>query len=427
MRIRTGYQARPQFYDLHTRKARWAVAVCHRRAGKTVACVNDLLDAALRCTKNEGRFAYVAPTYGQAKDVAWSYLRQFTAPIPGVSAHETELRVDLPNGARIRLYGADNYDRLRGIYLDGLVCDEFGDMDPRAWSEVLRPALSDRQGWAIFIGTPKGSNHFRTMWDQAQDDPNWFRLMLKASETGILPPEELDDARKMMTPEQFAAEYECSFQAAILGAYFGKEIEAAENDHRITSVPHDPAVPVHTAWDLGIGDTTAIWLFQQVGTAVHIIDHIEASGVGLDWYVRELDKRPYRWGEHILPHDANARELGTGRTRLETLQSLGLSSAKVLGAQSVEDGINAARLVLPRCWFDKDKTKRGIDALKNYRSEWDEKNRVLKPRPVHDWASHSADAFRYLALGLPSGGWGALTKQIASPWKVRDGGERIFV
>ncbi len=392
------YSPREQFLALHQRPQRWAIAVCHRRAGKTVACINELLKGALSCELPEPRFAYLAPYYSQAKDVAWSYLKRFTQPIPGSAPFEYELRVDLPNAGRVRLYGADNYDRLRGLYLDGIVLDEYGDIDPRAWQEVIRPALSDRKGWAIFIGTPKGRNHFSDLWERALKDDGWFTLMLKASETGLLSPQELADARKTMTEDQFQAEYECSFQAAVVGAYYGREMTQAESEKRITSAPWQPQLPVYTAWDLGIGDSTAIWMVQLVGREVHLIDYMENSGVGLDWYARELDRKPYKYGEHILPHDAKARELGTGKTRQETLDSLGLRNMRILPQQSAEDGINAARLLLPSCYFDAAKCERGINALRNYRRAWDEKLKAFKSGALHDWSSHGADAFRYLAM-----------------------------
>lgn len=405
--IETGYVARSQFVPFHTRKQRWSVLVAHRRAGKTVACVNDLIDAALRCKLPEPRFAYLAPYYAQAKDVAWNYLKRYTAPITGSAIHEAELRVDLPNGGRVRLYGADNYDRLRGIYLDGVVLDEYGDMDPRAWSEVIRPALSDRSGWASFIGTPKGRNHFCEVYEGALTDKDWLAQMLKASETGILPESELADARKAMTEDQYAQEYECSFQAAVVGAYFARELNAAEENRRIGRVIHEGGIAVHTAWDLGIGDSTAIWFVQTIGREVRIIDYLENSGVGLDWYAKELDRKPYKYGEHILPHDAEVKELGTGKSRLETLNSLGIRNTRIIPAQSVEDGINAARVYMSRCWFDKEKCRQGLEALRMYRREWDEKRKVFKDRPLHDWTSHAADAFRYLALADPttSGMW----------------------
>lgn len=398
VRVVIPYEPRSQFYPLHQSTKRWGITVAHRRAGKTVACVNKLIRRALECRLLEPRMAYCAPTYSQAKDVAWSYLRRFTEVIPNVSVHETELRVDLPTGARIRLYGLDNYDRLRGGYLDGVVLDEYGDSDPRAWQEVIRPALSDRQGWADFIGTPRGRNHFSDLWDAAGQDDSWFRLMLRASETGLLPEAELQDARKAMSEEQYAAEYECSFAAGVVGAYYGREMEAAEREKRITSVPWEPTLSVHTAWDLGIGDSTAIWAVQLAGREVRVIDYIESSGVGIDWYIRELGKRSWTWGEHILPHDAEVKELGTGKSRLEVMHSLGLQKTRVLPVQRIEDGINASRMLLPLCHFDRTKCARGIAALQNYRRAWDDKRQVYHDRPLHDWSSHGADAFRYMAL-----------------------------
>jgi phage terminase large subunit len=372
--------------------------VAHRRAGKTVACVADLVDAALRCDRPAPRFAYVAPLYVQAKDVAWGYLKRFCAPIPGVSFNEAELRVDMPGDRRIRLYGADNYDRMRGLYLDGVVLDEYADMPPAAWGEVIRPALADRQGWAVFIGTPKGRNAFWEVWERSTREPDWFGLMLRASETGLLPPGELDAARAEMTPEQFEQEFECSFDAAILGAYYGKDIAQAEREGRIGEVPVDRAVPVHTAWDLGIGDATAIWFFQVVAGAVHVVDHYEAHGHGLPHYAQVLASKGYSYGTHYVPHDARARDLGTGRTRIETMQQLTGRWPHVLRSGEVMDGINAARLTLPRCRFDAVRCADGLEALRQYRADFDEKLRAFKDKPRHDWTSHSADAFRYLAM-----------------------------
>jgi phage terminase large subunit len=366
----------------------------------------DLIDAALREKKPEGRFAYLAPTYGQAKDVAWNYLRQYALPIPGVHIHETELRVDFPNGARVRLYGADNYDRLRGIYLDGIVLDEYADMDPRAWSEVVRPALSDRAGWATFIGTPKGRNAFYrllsgdkgTGWPGARNDPEWLALTLKASETGILSQAELTDARRMMTPEQYAQEYECDFNAAVIGAYYGKEIAQAETDGRVGSVPHDKASDVLASWDLGVSDATAIWVGQLVGREIHLIDYIEDHGKGLDHYVDLLKTKPYRVVEHFLPHDAEAREMTSGRTRIEYLQGRDLNCV-VVPKHTVQDGINAARMAFNRCWFDVRRCERGLEALRMYQEKRDEKRDVALG-PLHDWASHGADSFRYFHMGI---------------------------
>lgn len=360
----------------------------------------DLIDAALRCTKERPRFAYVAPQLKQAKTVAWDYLKSFGLKVPGSSAHESELRLDLPNGGQVRLYGSDNPDALRGIYLDGLVLDEAADTSPRLFNEILRPALSDRQGWCVWIGTPKGQNDFYDLWQQAKKEPDrYFTLMLKASKTGIVPVDELEDMRRSMTPEQYLQEAECSFQAAIIGAYYGTQMQTAEDDGRIAPGVYDAGMEVHTAWDLGLSDHTSIWFYQQNGFQIRLVDYYAANGFGLDHYVGVLSDKKYKYGRHHLPHDVEVRELGTGRSRLETLASLGLR-CDVVRKLSVEDGINAVRRVLPRCWFDRDKCAEGIKALRQYRREWDDVRKVFAERPLHDWSSHPADAFRYLAVSV---------------------------
>lgn len=398
-RVVIPYEPRSQFHSFHERSERFACIVAHRRFGKTVGCINDLIRGAMICPKEAPRFAYVAPYLKQAKSVAWDYLLKYSYPIPGVEINHSELRVDYPNGGRVRLFGADNADGMRGLYLDGVVLDEPAQIDPRVWPQILRPALSDRQGWATFIGTPEGHNAFYDVREQARNSKEWFYLELKASETGILPESELQAARQDMTEDQYAQEYECSFEAAIMGAYYGKEMAAAERDKRVEKAPYEPKLQVTTAWDLGIGDSMVIWFVQQLGKEIRIIDYYENNGMGLDHYVKVLRDKPYAYADHLLPHDANVKELGTGVTRLETLRSLGLK-ATVLPIQSVDDGINAVRLMLPRCWFDRQKCAQGIEALKQYRAEYDDRLRTLRPRPLHDWASHAADAFRYLAMGL---------------------------
>lgn len=397
--VESPYAPRKEFLGLHTRETRWGIAVCHRRAGKTVACVNELIKAAATCDRSNPRFAYIAPQLNQAKDIAWQYLLEYTDCFgPERKANASELWVELPNnGARIRIYGADNPDRLRGIYLDGAVLDEFGDMDPTVWSQVIRPALSDRKGWAVFIGTPKGKNTFHTLWTHAQDDEDWFTLNLKASQTGRLDDDELADAKRMMSADEYAQEYECSFEAAVKGAYYGKEMNDAEAANRIASVPYDPRLPVHTAWDLGVADSTVIWFVQVVGREVRFIDCLKGEGVGLDWYAKELGRRDYVWGSHYLPHDVEVRELGTGKSRKEVLANLGIK-ATVCPNIPIADGIQALRMLLPTAWFDKDKCKQGIEALRMYRRDYDEKRQEFRVNPLHDWTSHYADAARYFAV-----------------------------
>lgn len=402
------YAPRPLQAELHKQSARFKVLVCHRRFGKTVFCINDLLRDAARCEKPNPRFAYIAPLYKQAKTVAWDYLKHYTAPIPGRTVNESELRVDLPGGGRISLYGADNPDSLRGIYLDGVVLDEYAQMSPKLWKEVIRPALSDRKGWATFIGTPKGHNEFWERYDYACHDDDWFAALYKASETGVVDEEELDAALREMGEDEYAQEYECSFTAAIAGAYYGKLMAHADEDGRIGRVPHDPAVRVETWWDLGIGDSTAIWFAQRVGQEMHLIDYYEASGEGLAHYVNLLDEyakprerggRGYKYDTHQMPHDAMARELGTGKTRIETLYGLGME-AEVVALHRIEDGIEAARNMMTRCWFDADRCSQGIECLRQYRREYDDVRRTYRNKPLHDWTSHGADAFRTGAMAV---------------------------
>lgn len=396
--VELGYAPRRVFVPYHARQQRWAVLVAHRRCGKTVACENDLIARALAQTAPHGRYAYVAPFLAQAKEVAWEYLKRYAQPALK-DKNESELWIELLNGARIRVHGADNPDRLRGAYLDGVVLDEYADMRSSVWGEVIRPMLADRAGWATFIGTPKGRNEFFKIWEDAGREPNrWFREMLKASQTGLLPPQEIAEMTRDMTPEQIEQELECSFDAAIMGAYFGKEIADAEREGRIGEVPHDPNVPVHTGWDLGIGDSTAIWFFQVIGTEVHYIDHYEAHGQKLDHYLGVLREKPYRYGVDFLPHDARARELISGRSRVEHLL-LNQRSVQVLPQTKIEDGINAARLLLPKCWFDRLRCAEGLESLRQYRADFDEKLRTFKDRPLHNWASHSADGFKSTAVG----------------------------
>ena len=405
--IEIPYKPRPLQRAIHEAldRYRFGAAVCHRRFGKTVLAVNHLQRAATLCEKSRPRFAYIAPTYAQGKSIAWDYMKHYAAPIPGHRVHESELRIDYPDtgngGAQVRIFGADNPDSLRGLYFDGVVLDEYGLMRPTLFSEVVRPALSDREGWAFFIGTPNGKNQFYDVVQTAKADPAWFAASYKASETGILSDAELQSARQAMTADEYAQEYECSFEASVKGAVYARELQAIREDGRITRVPYDPAIPVDTDWDLGVGDSTAIWFSQSLYTGeVRLIDYYEASGVGLSHYRQMLNdkaaQRGYAYGAHWAPHDIEVKELGSGRSRKEAAYSLGLSF-QVVPKGSLEDGIHAARMLLPRCWFD-ERTQPGLEALQAY--QWDYNTRIheFKPVPVHNWASHGADAFRGLAV-----------------------------
>jgi len=412
MHIEIPYEPRDLQRKLHGEMSakRWGVVVCHRRFGKTVWAINHILRAALMCEKNNPRLAYMAPTYRQAKNVAWDYIKEYAGRIPGVRFHETELRCDLPTGARISLLGAENPDSLRGIYLDGCVMDEVADMPENVFPEVLRPALSDRKGFCIFLGTPKGHNAFYEKYEEAVANDDWLAAVYKASETGILDQEELDAAKVMMSSDQYAQEFECSWNANVPGAIYGKELEEAQADGRVTNVPYNPASRVDTFWDLGIGDSTSIWFTQNVGRAVHVIDYYEARGEGLPHYCKVLSSKNYLYGEHNAPHDIEVRELGTGKSRREIAWDLGLNF-RVVPKLPIEDGIHAAQMLIPRLYFDREKCKHGLECLRQYHRAYNERTRSFRATPVHDFSSHAADAFRYLAVGLREEGRGVKAPQ----------------
>lgn len=405
--ISTGYQPRPFQKKMHREiyGKRFAVLVCHRRFGKTVFTINELIDRALHCKLKNPQYAYICPTYSQAKRVAWAYLKEYCQFLPGFTANEAELKVTLtaPHGngrITIHLLGSENADALRGMYFDGTILDEYGDFHPDVWSLVLRPALSDRLGWAIFIGTPKGHNDFKLKYDQARKlmgNGQWYAALFKASETNILPASELEAAQEEMGPEAYDQEYECSWSATNTGAYYAKYINDLRNSGHIKSIPYDPALLVDTFWDLGVGDTTAIWFRQQTRTEFRYIDHYEINGADLAHFAKIIKEKPYVYGRHVLPHDGAARDLSSGKSRQENLRNLGIRT-EVQARHRVEDQIQAARSILPKCYFDQVKCQRGLDALENFTQKWDAKNKVYSNNPLHNWASHSSAAFQVSAM-----------------------------
>ena len=397
--ITTGYIPRPPQKEIHkmVKGNRFSVVVAHRRMGKTVCAINQLIHSAIKCDKPNPRFAYVAPTYNQAKRIAWDYLLEYTRPLDA-KANIAELRVDFM-GRRINLYGADNPDSLRGIYLDGCVLDEIGNINPTLFTEIVRPALADRLGYCVAMGTPKGQNHFKDLRDRGSKKEGWELLEFKSSETGIVDKQELLAAKAEMGDDKYMQEFECSFNAPVEGSYYSSIINDVEANNQIIDIPKDELARTYTGWDLGMSDSTSIWVAQLVNKEIRLIDFVENHGVGLDYYVNWLREKDYMYATHILPHDVAVRELGTGKSRKEMLEEAGLNIT-VANKLTVMDGIAAARKILPRCWFDKDNTKQGLDALRNYRRVFDEKRNVFHDRPFHDWASHASDAFRYLAVGL---------------------------
>jgi hypothetical protein len=379
---------------------RFAVVVAHRRFGKTVAALNHLIREAVLNEKETPRYAYIAPTYGQAKRVAWDYLVKYTTPLGGTN-NISELRVDFW-GRRIQLYGSDNPDSLRGQFFDGVIIDEVGDQNPKIWTDIVRPALTDRKGWCLFIGTPKGHNHFKELRDRAEKEDGWGLLEFKASETGVVDETELKAAKNEMGEDKYRQEFECSFDAAVEGSYYGQILNELEDKKHMQEIPREELSRTFTAWDLGMGDSTSIWVAQLVGTEVRLLDYYENHGVGLDHYVKWIKDNDYLKAEHILPHDVRVRELGTGKSRMEMLEESGLE-VKIAPRMGLDDGIQAVRRLLPRCWFNVPKVQIGLNCLRNYRRDYDEKRKIFYERPLHDWSSHGSDSFRYLALGLDEG------------------------
>jgi hypothetical protein len=400
--IEIAYKPREQQLAIHELmdSKRFGVVVAHRRMGKTVSAINHLIKDALLNQKEAPRYAYIAPTYGQAKRVAWDYLVKYAEPLGGTS-NISELRVDFW-GRRIQLFGSDNPETLRGQYFDGVILDEIGDQNPKIWTDIVRPALADRKGWCLFIGTPKGHNHFKELRDRAEKEDGWGLLEFKASETGVVDDTELKAARNEMGEDKYRQEFECSFDAAVEGSYFGQILNELEEKKHMQEIPREELSRTFTAWDLGMGDSTSIWVAQLVGTEVRLIDYYENHGVGLDHYVKWIKDNDYLKAEHILPHDVRVRELGTGKSRMEMLEESGLE-VKIAPRMGLDDGIQAVRRLLPRCWFNVPKVQTGLNCLRNYRRDYDEKRKIFYERPLHDWSSHGSDSFRYLALGLDEG------------------------
>lgn len=392
------FEIRPrrQFRTYLERGKRWACMVVHRRGGKTFGCIQDLLNKAFT-TERPGpplRFAYIAPTRDQAKDIAWGYIKTFLSPFPGVRINEADLIATLPHGATIRLYSGESYERMRGLYLDGVVIDEYADIDPAAWHSVIRPCLSDYNGWATFIGTPKGRNAFWRLWNDACGNPEWFTLMLKASDSGIIPEEELRDIRKGTPAHIFEQEYECSFAIGRPGAIYVRALEKARSEKRISNdILWFKELPVYTSWDVGAPLNQKVWIWQMVGDRLNYLEALSGDDeckTPADWAAR-LKAKQYAYGAHFLPHDASTENGGLWQGALATA---GLTGVVPVPRQlSVWDGINLANDAFPRIHFNESGCVDGLDALDAYHSKEERDGVTIKDVPVHDWASHYSDAF----------------------------------
>ena len=400
---------RPHQLALHRARTRFSVRVVHRRFGKTFLSIVELLLGALQTHRKDHRGYYLAPTFKQAKSISWDYLKAFTADMPGVSSNESELRLDFWNGARLQLLGAEQYDSLRGLYADDLVIDETAMVPRSAWSQVLSPMLVDRLGRATFAGTPMGRmNLFFDLWQLAGgDDPEWSRALLTYADTQVIPPAEIGRMRRQMSEAEFAQELECSWNAALLGAYFAREMADADRQGRVTDVRYDAMLPVVAAVDLGWSDAMVASFWQQTGTEHRCICARGYQYASIPEMVNEWKSLPFRVDHVVLPHDAKVTELGSGKTRQEVFHTMGAATS-LAPSLGLHEGISQLRDILPHAWFDKTEAMMLVEALLAYRSEVVEVKGIAKKLPEHSWASHWADSARYYAIGRPAqvGGWG---------------------
>jgi len=382
-----------------------AIWVAHRRSGKDKTILNLTIK---KMCERVGSYYYLFPTYQQARKVIWEgidrdgfkFLDHFPTELVK-KKNDTELKIELKNGSIFRLIGSDDIDSIVGTNPVGCVFSEYSLQDPAAW-DYMRPILAENGGWAIFNYTPRGENHGYQLLEMAREDTTWFTQVLTVNDTKAIPLEVLEQERREIIAKDgndalYQQEYYCSFKTPIAGAYYVQQIMKAMEEGRIGKVPIEPTIKVDTAWDLGIDDSTTIWFTQSVGKEIRVIDYYENNGEALSHYVKVLQDKGYIYGNHFAPHDIQVRELSTGKSRLETAKSLGINF-QVAPNISVEDGIDAARNIFSKCWFDEKRCERGLNALKSYHKEYDEKNKCYRNTAKHDWSAHGSDAFRMFAV-----------------------------
>ena len=390
-----------------------ALGVWHRRAGKDDMALNW---AAVSAMKRPGNYWHMLPEYSQGRKAIWEAINPHTGKRRIDQAFPEEIRektrdqemfIRFKNGSTWQVVGSDSFDSLVGAPPIGVTFSEYALASPRSWS-FLSPILEENGGWAVFISTPRGNNHLKDLFNFASQDNFWFAELLTVKETGVFAPDALARIKQELMQiygraegeAMFKQEYYCSFSGAVMGSYYLSEIEEMETEGRITRVPYDPAMQVITSWDLGIGDATGIWFFQVFGNEIRVIDYEEASGEGLPYYAKMLKEKPYVYSQHIMPHDIKVRELGTGKSRFEMAEGLGIKPIMIAPRLPIDDGINAVRSILPRMYMDKTKCSQGIEALRAYCKVYDDKRKEFRNTPYHDWTSHSADAFRMFATGF---------------------------
>ena len=389
------YLPRDCYKGFHADNKRFTQLVAHRRSGKTTSMLAEGVARALEGPA-DARYFYVAPYFGQAKAIAWDILRGLTRGVAAKTS-EVELWVQLPNHSRLRLFGADRYESLRGLRCNGSLNDEYADWSPQVFEEIILPMLADTGGWSVFGGTPKGRNHFFDQRELALADPMWHTELLPVSATKLIPEEELAYIRTTMTPEVYAQEFECSFVAPRSGSYYGEQMERALVEGRVGHYPYDPELPVEAACDLGYTDSTAVWYWQEHPDGFAMIDYDEFDGRELGWWVALWRAKGYRYETIWLPHDARAKSLQTGRSTIEQLLTADVP-CRIGPELSVQHGIDAVRMQIGKWYFNENTTAQGRNRLSNYRRKYDHKRNCYSSAPLHDENSHGADAARGMAL-----------------------------
>ena len=392
---------------------RRAVCVWHRRAGKDKTFFNYVVQ---QMAERVGGYYYYFPTATLGRKALWDARDKdgfkVIEHIPKEfikKKNDNEMKIETKNGSLFQILGADKLDVV-GTNPVGVVMSEYSKQNPKAW-DYIRPILAENKGWAIFNFTPRGKNHAYKLDRMARDNPKWFYQFLTVDETNAISAEAIqDEIDAGMSDEMVQQEFYCSYELGMQGAYYSRAISDAWKQGRITNLLHDEAAEVHTAWDLGVGDSTCIWWYQCIGNEIHVIDFHEASGEGMKYYVDLVKQKSrdnkYSYGKHFVPHDARQRlQAEEARTRVQIAAKLGLRLT-VLKKSKIEDGIERVRSILSRCYFDKDRCERGIEALESYHRAKNEKMEVYMDKPCHDWSSHASDAFRYLAqsIGLTRAG-----------------------
>lgn len=384
-----------------------AILCHHRRAGKDHTAINWCATAS---QMRKGLYIHVFPYANQGRRIVWDGIdfqgNKFLDAFPKelISRKmDLEMKLYLTNGSIYQVLGADDPDKLVGINCVGAIFSEYALMDPKALNLVM-PILNENGGWAVFPTTPRGKNHFYDLFQNAKNDPNWFVSHETIETTGAVDPVVVEQERSRGVDEPLIQqEYYCSFDAGLSGAYYEKQIAVLDKEGRILDFSFDPALEVHTAWDLGINDTTAVWFFQEARDGVRMIDHLESKDLPLTWYISKLREKAsinsWSYGRHYGPHDVMQRDLSTGNTLYTTAANLGLRWTVVPKIDDIRHGIEATRQCLAKCWFNKKLTLKGVEALKSYRKQWDDKNKCYRDKPLHDWSSNTADAMRTLAMG----------------------------